>query len=122
MKTIASPLSLAAAGLLALGVLAGCSRSEPDQPPPVDNAASEDPAPVREEAPVAEPEPAPVEPAPAAVTNAVAPPPAAAIAPDEQMLDDADATGMTARATRNTVVDEPLPADQAPQANETEEK
>lgn len=112
MKT----LSLVATGLFALSVLAGCSRSEPDEAPPVDNAVTEEPAPVREEAPVAEPEPAPVEPAPVAVTNTVAPPPAAEIAPDAQMLDDADATGMTARATRDA------PVDQAPQANETEEK
>ncbi|TXC72822.1 hypothetical protein FSB78_07440 [Sphingomonas ginsenosidivorax] len=113
---MAPAFSHAAAALLALSVLAGCSRSEPDQPPPVDNAVTEEPAPVREEAPVAEPAPAPVEPAPAAVTNTVAPPPAEAIAPDEQMLDDADATGMTARATRDAQNEE------APQANETEEK
>jgi hypothetical protein len=31
----------------------------------------------------------------------VAPPPAEKIAPDAQMIDDADATGMTARATRD---------------------
>lgn len=110
MKTIA----YAAAGLLALGVLAGCSRSEPDEAPPVENV-SEAPAPVPEETRAPEPEPAP-EPAPVATANAVAPPPAAAIEPDEQMLDDADATGMTARAKR----DEPVT--DAPPANETEDK
>ncbi len=111
MKTIA----FATSALFVLSVLAGCSRSEPDQPPPVDNAVTEE-APVREEPPAPAPEPAPVEPAPAPVSNVVAPPPAAEIAPDAQMLDDADATGMTARANRDA------PATDVPQANETEEK
>ncbi|MEG3165239.1 hypothetical protein U1701_11595 [Sphingomonas sp. PB2P19] len=110
MKTI----SHVAAGLLALSALAGCS-SEPAAPP-IDNALTEEPAaPVAEEAPAPVPEPAPVEPAPVATANAVMPPPAAAIAPDEQMLDDADATGMTARANRDELATEPP-------ANETEDK
>ena len=115
MKTI----PLVAAGLLALSVLAGCSRSEPDQPP-IDNALIDE-SPSAEPTPTATPEepaPAPVEPAPAPTANAVAPPPAAAIAPDEQMLDDADATGMTARAKRDAPTSE-APAAETP-VNETE--
>jgi hypothetical protein len=110
MKTI----SYAAAGLLALSILGGCSRSEPDEAPPIENVSEEAP-PEPEETRAPEPEPAPA-PAPVATSNAVAPPPAAEIAPDEQMLDDADATGMTARATR----DEPVT--DVPPANETEDK
>ena len=109
-------ISLAAAGLLALTVLAGCSRSEPDEAPPVENV-SEAPQPLPEDTRVSEPEPAPAPaPAPVAISDAVAPPPAADIAPDEQMLDDADATGMTARARRDE------PANETPPANETEDK
>jgi hypothetical protein len=115
MKTIAPALAYATAGLLALSVLAGCSRSNSDEAP-VDNALTEEAQPMGEEAPPPEPEPAPVAPAPVAATNIVAPPPAAEIAPDEQMLDDADATGMTARAKRDA------PAAEVPQTNETEEK
>jgi predicted small lipoprotein YifL len=111
MKTI----SYAAAGLLALSLLAGCSRSEPDEAPPAENAVSDEALPAPEETRAPEPEPAP-EPAPVATANTVAPPPAAEIAPDEQMLDDADATGMTARATRDA------PVTDAPPANETEDK
>lgn len=113
MKTI----PLIASGLFALSVLAGCSRSEPDEAPPVDNAVTEGAPPVREEAPAPAPvAPAPVEPAPVEAPNAVAPPPAKEIAPDEQMIDDADATGLTARANRDA------PVTDAPVANETEEK
>ena len=54
-------------------------------------------------------EAAPVEAAPAAPA-VVEPPVEKPIAPDEQMLDDADATGMTARVTR----------DEAPAENEVE--
>jgi uncharacterized lipoprotein len=111
MKTIAH----IAAGLLAVSALAGCSRSEPDAPP-MDNALTEEAAPpAAEEAPAPLPEPVPVETAPAPSANAVAPPPAAEIAPDEQMLDDADATGMTARANRDEAGSETP-------TNETEDK
>lgn len=97
--------SAVTAGLLAVALLSGCSRSEPEEAAPTENAVVEDVAPVTEAAPPA-PEPAPVE-APPAVVNTVAPPPAAPVAPDEQMLDDADATGMTARANRDEARAEP---------------
>jgi len=94
----------AAAALLACG-LGACSGSS-NEPVPVDNQftdqgdmqpATNMSAPVSEEA-----MPMPAENATAADTNATAEalPPAAAPAPDQQMLDDASATGMTARASR----------------------
>lgn len=111
MKTF----SLAAAGLLAITALAGCSRSEPDEAPPTENAVTDETPPPVEETRAPEPAPAPAEPAPAPSANAATPPPAPAVAPDEQMLDDADATGMTARSSRDE------PTTDAP-ANETETK
>ncbi|MGP7795908.1 hypothetical protein [Sphingomonas sp. CLY1604] len=99
---------LAAAALL----LAGCSRSEPEQP---EEANMAEVAPLETATPEALPSAEPT-PEPAAIDlNAVdeAPPPEK-IAPDAQMLDDADATGMTARVTRDAP---PPPTDngQAPQ-------
>ena len=99
-----------AGGLLAAMALTGCSRSEPEQPPTdvnmVENTGVTEteaaPAPV-EAAPVETPPPAPA---------VVEPPREKPVAPDEQMLDDADATGMTARVTR----------DEAPAENEAEAK
>lgn len=88
------PLTLAAA-LLMLPALAGCSRHEPEAAPAETNMTEED-------ATVA---PAPVEPAPApeiapSAAPTVAGPEETPVAPDEQMREDADATGMTARAER----------------------
>ncbi len=97
-------LLLATAVLLPM--LGGCSKSEPDAAP-VENLA-----PSAEEAPSRAPEPTP-EPSAAAVTpptdiNATADAdPEPATPPDEQMLDDASATGMTARATRDEPSDAP---------------
>ncbi|WP_375403042.1 hypothetical protein [uncultured Sphingomonas sp.] len=78
--------------------LTACARSEPEAA--TENLAIESSA-------VSEAEPAPAYPEPsapperAAEANAsVELPPEAAAAPDEQMLDDASATGMTARASR----------------------
>ena len=99
-----------AAGLLAALAMAGCSRSEPDQPPADVNMVEDTGVTESEAAPT--PAPAPVETAPAVVpptVNAVEPEREAPVAPDEQMRDDADATGMTARVTR----------DEAPVANDT---
>ncbi|MCU6455032.1 hypothetical protein LPN01_13175 [Sphingomonas sp. A2-49] len=99
-----------AAGLL---MLAACSRSGPEQAPEAENMAEA--TPVEDVTPVAPPsdEPAPVE------TNAIdanavaiAPPPEAPTAPDAQMLEDADATGMTARVSRDEA---PAGNDQADQ-------
>jgi len=98
------------AGVLAAATLtlAACSSPEPEQPPEEANAV-ETVAP--DEAPTAAPtleEPAPaVEPE----TNSAAidVPPEAPVAPDAQVLEDADATGMTARVSRDEA-----PANDAP--------
>ena len=119
--TVRRPLILAAA-LLATG-LGACSRSEPD-PAPTGNAAAD----------VSEIEPPSTDtgfaPAPAAAadTNAAVELPSAdtgnasadatddvhATTPDEQMLDDASATGMTARSSRRDRVSD----DTAPNPDE----
>ena len=99
-----------AGGLLAAMALAGCSRSEPEQPP-TDTNMVDDTGVTESEAAPAPVEAASVEVAPAA--PAVAEPPREKpIAPDEQMLDDADATGMTSRVTRDEV---PIENDAEPQ-------
>ena len=95
-----------AGGLLAAMVLAGCSRSEPEQPP-TDTNMVEDAGVTETEAAPAPVEAAPVEAAPPAPA-VVEPPREKPVAPDEKMLDDADATGMTSRVTR----------DEAPTQNE----
>ena len=104
------------AGLMVLGVLAGCSNSEPETPPTEapETTVSDAPAAPMPEAPTIAtvetpptglqppdvvPEDAPVEPTP----------------PDAQVLEDADATGMTARVRR----DETPAAEETPTATET---
>jgi hypothetical protein len=107
------PTLKAAAGLAAgLLVLAACSRSEPEQPPEADNMAEA--TPVEDVTPIAPPsaEPAPVANAVDANAVAIAPPPEAPTEPDAQMLEDADATGMTARVSRDEA---PAGNDQADQ-------
>ncbi|RZM05190.1 MAG: hypothetical protein EOP68_18680 [Sphingomonas sp.] len=89
-----------AAALSTLGI-AACSGRD-SEPAPVENQAEATPS----EEPRAEIAPAPVTPAPTATeteaANAIAAvPPEEAPAPDAQMMDDAAATGMTARATRD---------------------
>jgi hypothetical protein len=81
IRTVAITLSAALA-------LAACDRGEPEQPP-VDNNITELP----EEVVPMNAAPPPVE----NVTNEVAPAPPPAFSDDEQMRDDADATGLTAR-------------------------
>ena len=90
--------AMIAAGVMAAAMLAGCSRSTPDEPPAETNQ-------VVTEAPSPTPAP-PVVSKPAPATSAIAPPSPDANeadpqAADAQMLDDADATGMTARVTRD---------------------
>lgn len=100
---------LAFAGPLALAIgLAGCSGSSDEAPAPAnmveENLQAEEPAP--EPLPVETPTP---EPLPSIDLNATseALPPATTPSEDEQMVDDASATGMTARASRGDPVDEP---------------
>ena len=87
-----------AAGLL---MLSACSRSEPEQP--LEENMSEQ-APMEESTPDATPTAEPSATPTAAVetnTAAIDTPPEAPVAPDAQMIDDADATGMTARVSRD---------------------
>ena len=90
-----------AAAVLATVLLAGCSR-EPPPPPPADET------PVQESEDVAEP--APKAPPPVVVAPPAPPPAPEAnfeepaeepIDPSDQTLEDADATGLTTRATRS---------------------
>lgn len=91
MKRLILPL-LASAAL----AIAGCSREPAPAPEPT---PSEEALPTPEPTPT--PEPSPVA-SPSELTNATAAlPPEEKPAPDEQMLDDASATGMTARASRD---------------------
>lgn len=104
---------LAAIVALAAFGLSACSNSA-DEPAPVQN---EDVAPVpqlTEEAPPpaetsASPSPAAT---PATLNSAEEAPPEEARAPDEQMMEDADVTGMTARASRDEEPPEATPAEQ----------
>lgn len=98
-----------AAGLL---LLAACSRSEPEQP--LDENMTEQ-MPLDEATPDAPPSAEPTETLPPTVdanTAAIDVPPEAPVAPDAQMIEDADATGMTSRVSRDEA---PAGNDQAPQ-------
>jgi len=87
-------IAAVAAGALALGALAGCEKSTPEPAAPVENVVNE-----------AEPMNAVVvpeeTPAPETTNLTVAEPREAPVDPDVQTLDDADATGMTARVNRD---------------------
>ena len=108
-RTAAGLTGVLTAGLLAL---AACSQSEPEQPL-TENDAVEEIAPEETPSPVETPD---AEPTGAAMENmaAIAPPPAAEIAPDMQVLDDADATGMTARVSRDEAPAADAPTTAAP--------
>lgn len=101
MKRTLPLLTIAAA--LTVG-LAGCSGS-PSEVAERDNAAlpmDETTAPPSSAPPATTvPPPAPETSAPLDANAAAEVPAEAATLPDEQMMDDASATGMTARATRN---------------------
>ena len=112
--TATRTLILATAAALLTASLGACSRSEPEAPA-IENQpmeAAETPSPLstatpEESAPVPEATAAPTD----INTSAEAPPPPeATAAPDEQMMDDASATGMTARSSRGEhPSDEPTP-------------
>jgi hypothetical protein len=91
-----APLALAAM-LLTIGLGACSSSSEEPAPAETNQVESAD---EREPAATPSPEPSPT-PSATSDTNLTAEaPPEVAPRPDEQMLDDASATGMTARASR----------------------
>jgi hypothetical protein len=84
--------------------LAGCSGSA-DESAPVENATGDvEPLTQEETRPVTSPVPATTEPTTVNLTAEA--PPEEAPAPDDQMMDDAAATGMTARAPREEVATE----------------
>ncbi|WP_394664024.1 hypothetical protein [uncultured Sphingomonas sp.] len=93
-------MALVAAGLL-LPALAGCSRSSEDPPVPVENDTSvvEDNMSAPEEAPVMTNDADTVAPVNMAADTVPPPPPERTV--DQQMLDDASATGMTSRVQRS---------------------
>ena len=96
-----SPIRISAiAGLLAATALAGCSKPRADDTPVMENAITDEGVPADEATPMPVPEPT-AEPTADTNTAAISPPPAAEIAPDVQVQDDADATGMTARVSRD---------------------
>ncbi|WP_267396253.1 MULTISPECIES: hypothetical protein [unclassified Sphingomonas] len=98
IRTTKTRLGLATA-LLTAAALAGCSKAPHDDAPVMENAVN-DPGVPEEAAPTPAPE---LPPEPAVETNAsvATPPPEAEIAPDVQVQDDADATGMTAHMPRD---------------------
>lgn len=101
MKTIMHKRTkaLLAAGLL-LPALAGCSRSEPEEQPMTmmeNDAGVVENTPVEEAAPVMTND---VEAAPINMAADTVPPPPPERTVDQQMLDDASATGMTSRVQR----------------------
>lgn len=121
-------LSVFVASSLVLASLGACARSEPDQPP-AENAAAEAnasapltptasdlsmPAGAGAGSANAVADTAPAAAAPAGNTDADVPPPAPV---DHQVLEDASATGMTARSSRGD-----RPTDDAGAAGQTETK
>ncbi len=109
--TTKSPLALTA--LLLIASLGACSPST-EAPPPADNSTEARPEPAETLTPTAPetraPDPAPSPTGDANVTAAL-PERAPAPAPDEQLLDDASATGMTARTTRGEQTNQAAPAE-----------
>ena len=97
-------LLLAAA--IAATTLGACSQSQPDDAPDANIELPAEPMNALPVEPTPPPEPSP--PIANVATNVTDLPPEEAPAPDEQVLDDASITGMTARAQRDD------PADEAP--------
>lgn len=98
-----SAMALFAAGLL----LAGCSRSSEDPPVPVENdtPAVEENMTAPDETPVMTNDAETVAPVNMAADTIPPPPPERTV--DQQMLDDASATGMTSRVQRTPSNDAP---------------
>lgn len=106
--------SLALTALLLITGLGACSQST-EAPTHDDNYFGTRTEPTDEVTPTAPETRAPKpEPTPAADTNMTAalPEKAPAQAPDEQLMDDASATGMTARAPRSDQTNQAAPAEQ----------
>jgi hypothetical protein len=121
MKSGWRAMLLAGSGLLLATGVAGCSGSEPEDAP-IENSAFD------EEAPPPTPLPEEnYEAAPPVTENlsAVAPaeelPPPPPIEPDQQVLDDASATGMTSRSTRGEAKAAEEAPEEAAQVNEAEQ-
>ncbi|MGY2736870.1 hypothetical protein [Sphingomonas sp. UYP23] len=114
MTTMTSKFPLALTAVLLIAALGACSQST-EAPTHDDNYAETRPEPADEALPAAPETRAPdPEPTPTADTNMTAalpekaPPPA----PDEQLMDDASATGMTARTTRGDPSNQAAPTEQ----------
>lgn len=91
------------AAAIATASLAACSRSQPDEAVEANVEAPAEPMNVVPAEPTPLPEPSPVA---NVATNVTDLPPEEAPAPDEQVLDDASITGMTARVHREDTTDE----------------
>ena len=88
--------------LCAAVLLSACSKSEPE-PAPVENegmTAPAEPSPTPTSVPTESPSPSTMNTSTADLNTTAELPADVAPAPDEQMMDDASATGMTARASR----------------------
>lgn len=96
--------SLLIGAALTMLMAAGCRKADE---PPVENRTIEQPAQAQAAEPEAEPAPVTAEPVAPANVDVAEPKPAPEPSADQQVLDDADATGMTARVSRGGAEDEP---------------
>ena len=107
MKLKRIALLASVAGALALG---GCGGGKDDAPAPT-NAENMTPIEVQNDAATTVPTEAPAAPRIDNATTEAAPESAPALGADEQTQDDADATGMTARVSRDDGGNEAQPAE-----------
>ncbi len=114
-------MMLGGALLLATGLGACSSDPEPDSAP-IENSAFDEEAPPPSPEPTFEPAPPPVVENLSAVAPADDLPPPPPIAPDEQVLDDASATGMTSRSTRGEQTQDTGTEDASDQAQQEQEQ
>jgi hypothetical protein len=111
MKTGWRAMLIAGSALMLAGGLSACSSPEPEAPP-IDNSAFDETAAPPEATEVeTNYESAPVTENLSAVAPVEELPPPPPIAHDQQVLDDASATGMTSRSTRNDPAAEDAPVD-----------